>query len=348
MDVTVGTFNLNNLFDRFNFAADLGALPDRDRMVQTQYQWVFVGQGDHPDAPPPQLDELASSTPVVRIQRNANGTLLTGKPEKALRALAERIGRLDAHVLAIQEVENIDALRRFNRDVLDDPYPYEVLIEGNDPRFIDVGLLSRLPVTNVTSHRFEVHPDDVQPIFGRDLLEVDVLDPRRRRRLVKVYVNHLKSKFVPFGVRDRDDAQRRNDLRRRRQAETVARVVAARTRPRTRYVVLGDFNDAPDAAPLEPMVTGLGLVDALVDVGETQEPPTSSNPEDVPPTVRWTHRFRQSNAPDHYELLDQIWVSPSLQDHVADALIDRRSHWTAEATGVGSDHDPVTVRLRGL
>jgi endonuclease/exonuclease/phosphatase family metal-dependent hydrolase len=75
---------------------------------------------------------------------------------------------VDADVLALQEVENLDAPRRFNRDHLDRPYAYEALVEGNDPRFIDVAVLSRLPIANLTSHRFEVHPDDpTTPVFGR-------------------------------------------------------------------------------------------------------------------------------------------------------------------------------------
>lgn len=346
MDVTIGTFNLNNLFDRFNFEADLGSLPARQRDVRTTYRWVFVGEGADPDDPPPQLDVPDSSTPVVRIQRSTTGALLTAKPEKAQLAIAQRIGSIGVDVLAVQEVENLDVLRRFNRDHLADPYPYEVLIEGNDPRFIDVGILSRLPVANMTSHRFEVHPDDPAPIFGRDLLEVDVLDARRRRRVVKVFVNHLKSKFVPFTDPDPGTAQERNDLRRRRQAETVARVVAARTRPDSRFVVLGDMNDAPDAATLEPMLADLQVVDALRDVRESRPPPRSTNPEDEPPTVRWTHRLSRSHQPDLFELFDQIWVSQALASRIDVAQIDRRIAWTAAAAGVGSDHDPVWVRLR--
>ena len=53
MDVRLGTFNLNNLFDRFNFEADLGVLPAEDRDVLTTYQWVFVGQGAGPATPHP-------------------------------------------------------------------------------------------------------------------------------------------------------------------------------------------------------------------------------------------------------------------------------------------------------
>jgi len=348
MDLRLGTFNLNNLFDRFNFEADLGTLPTEDRNVQTTYQWVFVGQGTGPEDPPPQLDAPTSSTPIVRIQKGARGELIKGKPVAAQQALAARIGAVDADVLALQEVENLDALRRFNRDLLAQPYAYEVLIEGNDPRFIDVAVLSRLPIANVTSHRFEVHPTDpTMPVFGRDLLELQVFNPTRGRRLLTLFVTHLKSKFVPFYDPDPAATARANDELRTRQAETIARVVTSRTRPDARYLILGDLNDAPGASTLAPMVSGLGLVDGLAGVTESQPPPPAT-PENSPTTVRWTHRHSVANAPDTFELFDQIWLSPALAGRLTHAEIERRRAWNASSAGVGSDHDPAWIQLSGL
>jgi endonuclease/exonuclease/phosphatase family metal-dependent hydrolase len=348
MDVRLGTFNLNNLFDRFNFEADLGTLPAADRNVHTTYQWVFVGQGTGPGDPPPQLDAPSSSTPIVRIQRGVRGELIRGKPAAAQQALAARIAAVDADVLALQEVENLDALRRFNRDVLDQPHAYEALVEGNDPRFIDVAVLSRLPIANLTSHRFEVHPDDpTTPVFGRDLLELQVLTRTRGRKLLTLFVTHLKSKFVPFQDPDPVATALANDQLRTRQAETIARVVSGRTRPDARYVVVGDLNDAPEAETLDPMVSGLGLVDGLAGAVESRPPPPAT-PENSPTTVRWTHRHSVANAPDTFELFDQIWLSPALADRVTHAEIERRRAWNASSVGVGSDHDPAWVQLSGL
>jgi endonuclease/exonuclease/phosphatase family metal-dependent hydrolase len=138
----------------------------------------------------------------------------------------------------------------------------------------------------------------------------------------------------------------RPGIRRRRQAETVRRVVDRRTRPNSRYVIVGDMNDTPEADTLAPMVDG--LVDGLPNPAESLPPPAVSNPDDTPPGSRWTHRFRVSGAPDHYDLLDQIWLSPALGPKLAHAQIERRIKWTASARGVGSDHDPAWVRLSGL
>ena len=46
---------------------------------------------------------------------------------------------MDLDVLAVQEVEDIDTLRQFVREELKGLYPHSALIEGNDPRLIDVG-----------------------------------------------------------------------------------------------------------------------------------------------------------------------------------------------------------------
>ena len=69
----------------------------------------------------------------------------------AAQALAERDGKLP-DILCLQEVENLDAIRRFNEDHLDDHYPYMLLVDGWEPRNIDVGVLSVLPIVEVRSH----------------------------------------------------------------------------------------------------------------------------------------------------------------------------------------------------
>jgi len=351
MDLVIGTFNLNNLFDRFNFETDIGSLPDAGRTVTTEVEWTFADNPFRQNDEAPASEFASSAGGVVRVQRNADGRLIDAKAEREVDAIASRIDTMvrdhGLQVLALQEVENIDALRRFNRERLETPFPYEVLLEGNDPRFIDVALLSHLPVANMTSHRYERHPDVDEPIFGRDLLEVDIFDARGRRRLTKVFVAHLKSNFVPFDADDPDQAAIDNNIERTRQAETTARIIDSRTRSNGRHVLLGDMNDDPDSAPLAAF-GALPLHDALVDVVESQPPPRSSNPEDVPPTVRWTNRFSVSRAADQFRLLDQIWVSDRLRDKVDFAQIERRPRWSASSAGVGSDHDPVWIRLRDI
>lgn len=185
-----------------------------------------------------------------------------------------------------------------------------------------------------------VHPlDPATKIFGRDLLEVEIYNPSRTKRLFTLYNNHLKSHFVPFDQDPVAGAAAANQ-RRQRQAETVARIVEARMRPNSRFIVLGDMNDPPDSAWTAPLVAaaGLGLVDALQNPQEVRPEGASGA---LPQQARWTHRYKASGQPAEYELNDQIWLSPVLADRQIGAWIHRRKN----LTGYGSDHDPAWVEL---
>ena len=185
----------------------------------------------------------------------------------------------------MQEVEDIDTLRFLASNELGGRYPHVVLIEGNDPRLIDLAVLSRLPLGAVISWQHRVHPAAPdERVFSRDLLEVEVFDERRRRRLFTLFNNHLKSHFGD----DQPGGKEHNDARRGRQAEIVADIVAARTRPDSSYLICGDFNDPPDAKALTPLTqSGLELVNAPANARETAAPPLQPGAQ-APPSPAWT------------------------------------------------------------
>ena len=132
MDVKVGTFNLNNLFSRYNFEGEIAAIQQKETGIDSAFEYVF-GQDAH-----------------YRI-RTYKGQLVKAKEPVDTDRIVERIKRIDVDVLAVQEVEDIDTMRQFNRDRLQGMYPYQVLIEGNDARLIDVGVFSKLPIGAITS-----------------------------------------------------------------------------------------------------------------------------------------------------------------------------------------------------
>jgi exonuclease III len=70
---------------------------------------------------------------------------------------------------------------------------------------------------------------------------------------------------------------------------------------------------------------------------------TAPAPHDTPQpaTPIWTHRYKESHQPAHYELFDQIWLSPSLATKQTAAWIQRRT----KLSGDGSDHDPAWIEL---
>ena len=163
MPLAIGTFNLNNLFSRFDFEADL-ASADASLTERTTFRF---------------------SDPAGYRLRTYQGRLVRGKPAAERALLVERIRRIDLDVLAVQEVEDVDTLRAFVRDDLGGLYPHVVLVEGDDPRLIDVGLLSKLPLGGITSWQATPDPaDPARPLFSRDLLQVEVL----RRDLVPLSV----------------------------------------------------------------------------------------------------------------------------------------------------------------
>lgn len=326
MKLSVGTFNLNNLFSRYNFSASV----DSARAQAPGQEDVSVAYT---------FDQ--SSNYVLREFR---GRLVKGKDPGDTRTIAERILAMDVDVLGVQEVEDVSVLKEFNDEYLGGLYNDVVLIEGNDQRLIDVGVLSKLPVGAVTSFQTAAHPHDLtRRVFGRDLLGVEILDRSRRRKLFTLYNTHLKSHFVDF----REDpvvGQQRNDLRRRRQAEMVGTLIGKQQRRGARYVLLGDMNDPVDSPVLTAMRTidGDAMVNGLADPVETR-PPKPENQGPGPRSPAWTYRRNppgRGTPPEHY-LFDQIWLSPGLGGALQSAHIDRRT----KHGGDGGDHDPAWVNL---
>jgi hypothetical protein len=121
----------------------------------------------------------------------------------AAQALAEPDDRLP-DVLCLQEVENMDAIRRFNEAHLGGHYRNALLIDGKDPRNIDVAVLSTFPIETVRTHVDDLD-DSGRPVFSRDCLEVTLR--LSKTEALTVFVTHLKSKFV--GARGRQPGRAR-------------------------------------------------------------------------------------------------------------------------------------------
>lgn len=322
MKITVGTFNLNNLFSRFNFQGAINEIKKADGSVgAVTVRYEFTDENNFQ-------------------VRKFLGKLVKEKERGETDKIAARILSMNVDVLAVQEVEDIDILREFNKAELGGLYKHEILIEGNDPRFIDVGILSKFPIGAVTSFQTATHEQDpARPVFSRDLLEVEVMSGNGKTKLFTLYNNHLKSHFG-----DDDDGgagKAKNDARRKKQAETIAEIVASRNRPNSKYIITGDMNDAVDATPLQPMLSieENPLINALAHPTETRPAKAESSGHN-PPNASWTHRFISGGIPEHH-LFDQIWLSPKLAPFQTGAFIDRRKLHR----GDGSDHDPAWIEL---
>lgn len=273
MNISVGTFNLNNLFSRFNFQGSIASL----RAAEPKRQDVSVAYS---------FDQSTGY-----MLRTFQGRLVEGKDPDETQRIAERILALDADVLAVQEVEDISVLRQFNADYLGGLYRHIILVEGNDPRLIDVGVMSRLPIGAITSFQTAVHPDAPEKrVLGRDLLAVEILDAGRRRMLFTLYNTRLKSHYVDFRE-DPVEGQFSNNRRRQQRAEMVARLIGGNERKGGRFILTGDMNDPVDSPFLQPMlsVDGEALVNGLLEPAETR-PAKHETEGPGPQTAAWTYR----------------------------------------------------------
>lgn len=132
------------------------------------------------------------------------------------------------------------------------PYEFVMVIDGNDDRGIDVGVMARAgyEIVGIRSH---VDDADLEGrVFSRDCPEYTITTPTGAT--VVVLVNHLKSKG--FGP-----ASASNKLR-ERQANRVKEIYERlRAEGQENVALLGDFNDTPDSTPLAPLLKQTDLKD---------------------------------------------------------------------------------------
>src|SRR3546814_4587515 len=97
------------------------------------------------------MSVVCSSDPLATEALSATATENTGRVIELLRA----------DILTVVEAENRPGLVHFNDRVIDmvggRPYDHVMLIDGNDERGIDVGLLTRAayPIDAMRSHEIE-------------------------------------------------------------------------------------------------------------------------------------------------------------------------------------------------
>ena len=302
--VRVATFNVENLFARWKFNKDID--PDK----ANERGWIV--EETH-------FEEL-------------------GMEDKAITALA--VKEIDADIVALQEVEGVDTLKHFRTDFLGgfSAYKHVAGIDGNDPRLIDVAVLSKWPITHVRSYQHLRDPEvKGKELFSRDCLEVDIdLDGET----ITLFVNHLKSM-----INTREETRGKRE----RQATGVKQIIEDRFGPTpgdANFIVLGDFNDY-----LETDEQGESGIKALVEWDQVENVIARLDPDD-----QWTHYWAKGKD---YKQLDYILLSKSLAeansgkpDIMRKGTPKRATRYAGERfEGVGddkpkaSDHCPVVMEI---
>ncbi len=269
-------------------------------------------------------------------------------------------------LVAVQEVENGDALQALvNRPEIQAHYEY-LWQDGPDGRGIDIALLYRVDSIKVLG--FEVRqgctrlmdglgPDgnrdarnpvnlvtcdsdgdgrlDGNRLFSRPpfIARLQICEPdcvRGRVRNIHLIANHWKSKSEDTPVTAYTLARRKEQAR--YVAGLVTELMAAD--PGIQLIVLGDFNDFLHSEPLQ-ILERTGLVNLLLN---------------VPHSRRYTFIFEGVS-----QNLDHILVSPALLDPVGEMRFTQIVHINADfPTSVetnpytavrATDHDPVLLAL---
>jgi predicted extracellular nuclease len=241
-------------------------------------------------------------------------------------------------VVALQEVENIEVLRTLaSRPELAGLGYEPILLEGRDPRGIDVAMLYRADRVRPTSIQ-AWDPDGVSATgrkvktFTRPPLVVR-FEPTStgdaRAGAFDVVSAHLTSRLQG------DDGERR----RAQQASALADAIdgARLADPRTPLLLAGDLNMTPEEAPYLQLVArdaagGARLLEPLLGITEGER-----------------HSYRRGSV---RELLDHVLVTPDPSVVVGGARILHVNTTAGAALARNpdvpdgaSDHDPIVLEL---
>jgi endonuclease/exonuclease/phosphatase family metal-dependent hydrolase len=243
--------------------------------------------------------------------------------ELALDHTARVLRDVRADIVGVIEAESRFALKRFaDAGVVSEGrprYPHVMVVDGNDERGIDVGVLAGpgFPLIAQRSHVDDV--DHVGRVFSRDCAEYHFRTPAGAR--VAVLVNHFKSKG--YGGKVASDAIRR------RQAVRVAEIYRDLVAGGIPHVaIVGDLNDTPESEPLAPLLTGTDLRDI------------STHPA-----------FEDGGRPGTYgyctarNKLDYVLLSPALFAASSGGGIFRRGVWGGNRGTLWPKYDTMTAAV---
>jgi endonuclease/exonuclease/phosphatase family metal-dependent hydrolase len=333
----LASFNLENLFDRA--VALNGDMTDKPNPVLEAFARLnrLIDSKVYTDTEKKEMLKLlktlgleASDSSDVAILRQNRGQFVkrprNGKPvivangrgdwvgwldlkkeavnELALQHTGQVVDDVNADVIAVIEVESRPALKHFNDALLAGrglrPYRHLMLIDGNDERGIDVGLMARdgFSIGKMTSHVDDLKPDG-QPVFSRDCPVYEIATSKGNRLVL--LVNHFKSK---------SGDQKTANAKRLAQAGRVKEIYAALVTAGERNIaVVGDLNDTPSSFPLKPLLdTDLKDVSTLGSFDDGGFPGT----------------YGGSTASNK---IDYILLSPALQSAVKGGGIFRKGMW---------------------
>jgi len=152
--------------------------------------------------------------------------------DSAVRMTARVIKDVGADIIGIVEADNRPSLVRFNDDMLDEMYGHIMLIDGNDTRGIDVGIMADEKYEIETVHSNVDLTDNTGIVFSRDCPEYRVRIPNGPD--IYILINHFKSQSGGSG-----------STKRQRQAAAVRKIANKLTGEGEHVIIMGDLNEGP-------------------------------------------------------------------------------------------------------
>lgn len=234
------------------------------------------------------------------------------KPDKELKALAEILKQNNSDIVALQEVENQEALQNLLKVAgLKDKYNF--VVGKSDNRGIATALLisKKFPIKKVN-----IHENDTT--FKRPPVEAIIeLAPGFN---VKIFSVHLKSK--------RGGSE--SDIQRQKEA---AKLVEYAKKGNIPTILMGDFNDSPDSATIST-IKNANFID-------TRNIDNLSKETNLP-----TH---YSNNPKYgAHILDYIFLNDKAKEklNVVQGSFDITGKYDNPLATVASDHRAVSIKLK--
>ena len=236
----------------------------------------------------------------------------------------------------------IDVLCLQETKAHNDVFPFDALRELGFPHIHAVGMkayngtaiLSKVPFT---------------PVDSRQWCEKDDC---RHSIAALADGTEIHNFYVPAGGDIPDPALNVKFAHKLRFLDEMESWFAARSNPANRMVLVGDLNIAPLETDVWSHKALLKIVSHTpIEVERLNKVQASHHWVDavrhfIPPEqllyTWWSYRARDWEAADKGRRLDHIWVTPSLQNELAAAEVER----SARGWDLPSDHVPVIVTLK--
>jgi predicted extracellular nuclease len=262
------------------------------------------------------IDDPALENESYSNDYSGETVLTSTQVSSKLTKLATVIKTAKPDVLAMQEVETKDLLRRLNEKLGTASLPHYDLKDTYDSRGINVAIMSRFPITKIVSHaqlgeRF-YHPElPNYVIWPRDCLEVHL--DLGGNRTVALLVNHHTSQRDNGSTIDSELKREAQSMEARRLADQL------RTdNPLLPVLIVGDLNSDEGSSPVNILTAGGRYVDVGMKVSLSS---------------RWTYEYRGEQ-----QRLDYI-----IPDSETAKRVDQVYFVHSSAVDDASDHHPVTV-----